>query len=92
MKYLPKGPPKKSSSENGKNLIIQLRLIHIFKTNLLQNLIGLFVSLEGDELPSQPSLLLVVKWGGQLTQTGKTQAEVLGKVNYRFILNTKSLH
>ena len=35
---------------------------------------------ETDEKPAQPSLLLVVKWGGQLTQTGKTQAEALGKV------------
>ncbi|CAF1051721.1 unnamed protein product [Adineta ricciae] len=50
LKYLPKGPPKKSSSED-----------------------------ELDDIPSQPSLLLVVKWGGQLTQTGKNQAEALGK-------------
>ncbi|CAF4265508.1 unnamed protein product, partial [Rotaria sp. Silwood2] len=50
LKYLSKGPPKKSSSED-----------------------------ETDDVPSQPSLLLVVKWGGQLTQTGKNQAEALGK-------------
>ena len=35
---------------------------------------------ELNDIPSQPSLLLVVKWGGQLTQTGRTQAEILGKV------------
>jgi hypothetical protein len=35
---------------------------------------------EAIDIPSQPSLLLVVKWGGQLTQTGKNQAEALGKV------------
>ncbi|CAF1164848.1 unnamed protein product [Adineta ricciae] len=50
LKYLPKGLPKKSSSED-----------------------------EASDIPSQPSLLLVVKWGGQLTQTGKSQAEALGK-------------
>ncbi|CAF0737959.1 unnamed protein product [Adineta steineri] len=50
LKYLPKGLPKKSSSED-----------------------------ETVDIPSQPSLLLVVKWGGQLTQTGKNQAEALGK-------------
>ncbi|CAF2982600.1 unnamed protein product [Rotaria socialis] len=50
LKYLPKGLPKKTSSED-----------------------------EPNNMPSQPSLLLVVKWGGQLTQTGKNQAEALGK-------------
>ncbi|CAF1431272.1 unnamed protein product [Rotaria magnacalcarata] len=50
LKYLSKGPAKKSSSED-----------------------------EDEDIPSQPSLLLVVKWGGQLTQTGKNQAEALGK-------------
>ncbi|CAF1130177.1 unnamed protein product, partial [Rotaria sordida] len=50
LKYLSKGPQKKSTSEN-----------------------------ETDDIPSHPSLLLVVKWGGQLTQTGKNQAESLGK-------------
>ncbi|CAF4897167.1 unnamed protein product [Rotaria sp. Silwood1] len=50
LKYLPKGLPKKTSSED-----------------------------ESNSVPSQPSLLLVVKWGGQLTQTGKNQAEELGK-------------
>ncbi|CAF4062380.1 unnamed protein product [Rotaria sp. Silwood2] len=50
LKYLPKGPPKKTSSED-----------------------------EPNNVPSQPSLLLIVKWGGQLTQTGKNQAEALGK-------------
>lgn len=39
-----------------------------------------FSMLENEDRPSQPSLLLVVKWGGQLTQTGRTQAEALGRV------------
>ena len=40
---------------------------------------------------SQPSLLLVVKWGGQLTQTGKNQAEALGKVTISFFLSLFNL-
>ncbi len=35
--------------------------------------------LENNDIPCQPSLLLIVKWGGQLTQTGRNQAETLGK-------------
>jgi inositol hexakisphosphate/diphosphoinositol-pentakisphosphate kinase len=34
---------------------------------------------EPDFISSQPCLLLIVKWGGQLTQSGKSQAEALGK-------------
>ena len=46
--------------------------------------------IDSSDIPSQPSLLLVVKWGGQLTQTGKNQAEALGKVNNLLIkLNFK---
>ncbi len=40
---------------------------------------------EASDIPSQPSLLLVVKWGGQLTQTGKNQAEALGKVRTKYL-------
>jgi hypothetical protein len=40
--------------------------------------------LEGNDIPSQPSLLLVVKWGGQLTPTGENQAEALGKVRKNY--------
>ncbi|CAF1674776.1 unnamed protein product, partial [Rotaria sordida] len=50
LKYLSKGLPKKTSSDD-----------------------------EPNNVSPQPSLLLIVKWGGQLTQTGKNQAEVLGK-------------
>lgn len=35
---------------------------------------------ELEDVPSQPCLLLIVKWGGQLTQRGRNQAEALGKV------------
>lgn len=30
-------------------------------------------------MPHPPSLLLIVKWGGELTPAGKVQAEELGK-------------
>ncbi|XP_041367953.1 inositol hexakisphosphate and diphosphoinositol-pentakisphosphate kinase 2-like isoform X3 [Gigantopelta aegis] len=32
-----------------------------------------------DEVPREPSLVLIVKWGGELTPAGKMQAEDLGK-------------
>ena len=32
-----------------------------------------------DENPKEPSLVLIVKWGGELTPAGKFQAEDLGK-------------
>ncbi|XP_063437646.1 inositol hexakisphosphate and diphosphoinositol-pentakisphosphate kinase 2-like isoform X5 [Mytilus trossulus] len=33
----------------------------------------------GDDIPRPPSLLLIAKWGGELTPAGKIQAEDLGK-------------
>ena len=32
-----------------------------------------------DEFPKEPSLVLILKWGGELTPAGKYQAEDLGK-------------
>lgn len=32
-----------------------------------------------DDVPHPPSLLLIVKWGGELTPAGKVQAGELGK-------------
>ena len=32
------------------------------------------------QCPPEPSLLLILKWGGELTPTGRVQAEELGKV------------
>jgi hypothetical protein len=48
--------------------------------NILRIIYSFFYS-DANDIPSQPSLLLIVKWGGQLTSIGKTQAEALGKVN-----------
>ncbi len=36
--------------------------------------------LEVSDVPSQSALLLIVKWGGQLTETGENQGEALGRV------------
>lgn len=33
-----------------------------------------------EDIPGGPSLLLVLKWGGELTPKGRVQAEELGKV------------
>ncbi|XP_052802088.1 inositol hexakisphosphate and diphosphoinositol-pentakisphosphate kinase 2-like isoform X5 [Mya arenaria] len=64
LKYQPNGAPKKSSSEEG------------------------VMSSDGDkyysdhcthEIPKEPSLVLILKWGGELTPAGKYQAEDLGK-------------
>jgi hypothetical protein len=32
------------------------------------------------ELPREPSLLCIVKWGGELTPGGRVQAEELGRI------------
>lgn len=70
MKYLPKGPSKPSSSEAGRNE----------DSFYFDESTYCFFLLELSDAPTQPSLLLIVKWGGQLTQNGKAQAEALGKV------------
>ena len=33
-----------------------------------------------DSVPREASLLLILKWGGELTPSGRRQAEELGKV------------
>jgi inositol-hexakisphosphate/diphosphoinositol-pentakisphosphate 1-kinase len=70
LKYLPKGLPKKSGSEEGSCVSTSTSKSLLMPTYV-----------ESTDVPAQPSLLLIVKWGGQLTQTGKNQAEVLGKVS-----------
>ncbi|XP_058442888.1 inositol hexakisphosphate and diphosphoinositol-pentakisphosphate kinase 2 isoform X14 [Malaya genurostris] len=54
MKYQPKGRPRGSSSDDGK-----------------QNSI---------DAPKEPSLVLILKWGGELTPAGRIQAEELGRI------------
>ena len=41
-----------------------------------KNLLSVFVVTDG---PRDPSLVLILKWGGELTPAGKIQAEELGK-------------
>ncbi len=55
-------------------------------------IIDLCFYLDASDIPSQPALLLVLKWGGQLTQTGKNQAEALGKVKkLLFLFNLSNI-
>lgn len=42
-------------------------------------LINLFPSFLAD-LPKEPSLVLILKWGGELTPAGRIQAEELGRI------------
>ena len=35
--------------------------------------------MSSDEAPRSPSLVLILKWGGELTPAGRIQAENLGK-------------
>ena len=46
-----------------------------FKTEIVEEFIVRLLSAELRE----PSLVLILKWGGELTPAGKTQAEMLGK-------------
>ncbi|XP_060080823.1 inositol hexakisphosphate and diphosphoinositol-pentakisphosphate kinase 2-like isoform X2 [Ylistrum balloti] len=67
LKYQPYGHPKKSSSEEDLNGEIE----HCSFDEC--------DNCENNDSPRQPSLLLIVKWGGELTPAGKIQAEDLGK-------------
>ena len=33
-----------------------------------------------EDVPKEPSLLLILKWGGELTPAGRVQAEELGRI------------
>lgn len=55
-------------------------LIHAFKYMLLCCCITFVLSVPmADALKEGPSLLLVLKWGGELTPAGRVQAEELGR-------------
>jgi hypothetical protein len=38
------------------------------------------IFIKTSELPREPSLLCIVKWGGELTAGGRVQAEELGRI------------
>lgn len=66
MKYQPKGRPRGSSSDDGK-------FLYYFFFHFYQQ----FVSVDR---PTEPSLVLILKWGGELTPAGRVQAEELGRI------------
>lgn len=68
MKYQPKGRPRGSSSDDG-NCII-------FNVYQIQNTDSIVIL----ESSSGPSLVLILKWGGELTPAGRIQAEELGRI------------
>ncbi len=84
--YLPHGQPKTSSEEEGR-----FKIRHFFhllfekaccqtqagqNTEVIVNYGALWFS---DTRKEGPSLLLVLKWGGELTPAGRVQAEELGR-------------
>lgn len=69
MKYQPKGRPRGSSSDDGK---ILCDLIFVLIHNLTPTVLS--------DSPSGPSLVLILKWGGELTPAGRIQAEELGRI------------
>ncbi|XP_053678598.1 uncharacterized protein LOC128728972 [Anopheles nili] len=60
MKYQPKGRPRGSSSDDGKN--------------------GCSTFVFVPDAPKEPSLVLILKWGGELTPAGRIQAEEMGRI------------
>ncbi|KFB40188.1 AGAP000926-PA-like protein [Anopheles sinensis] len=67
MKYQPKGRPRGSSSDDGK---------HDCSTGILM----VACSLSSADAPKEPSLVLILKWGGELTPAGRIQAEEMGRI------------
>ena len=66
LKYQPKGRPRKSSSEEG-NVTDASDMSCQLKEDCVDS-------------PREPSLVLILKWGGELTPAGRVQAEELGRV------------
>lgn len=72
--YLPHGQPKTSSEEEGrKTCRLSLPPPAADRINAADG------SLFSDTRKEGPSLLLVLKWGGELTPAGRVQAEELGR-------------
>ncbi|XP_052857541.1 inositol hexakisphosphate and diphosphoinositol-pentakisphosphate kinase isoform X16 [Drosophila gunungcola] len=71
MKYQPKGRPRGSSSDDSKSARIPpYPSAPINKSE---------ANLAADQ-PVEPSLVLILKWGGELTPAGRIQAEELGRI------------
>lgn len=66
MKYQPEGRPRGSSSDEG-----------ILFMKLSVGLLNIFLF---TDTPKDPSLVLILKWGGELTPAGRIQAEELGRM------------
>lgn len=70
--YLPHGQPKTSSEEEGRSIG------PLSKRCCKSDIAELMLTLS-DTRKEGPSLLLVLKWGGELTPAGRVQAEELGR-------------
>ncbi|EDW53798.1 GM11733, partial [Drosophila sechellia] len=71
MKYQPKGRPRGSSSDDSKSNRIS--------PNPIGSINQSEANLAADQ-PVEPSLVLILKWGGELTPAGRIQAEELGRI------------
>ncbi|XP_017078114.1 inositol hexakisphosphate and diphosphoinositol-pentakisphosphate kinase isoform X3 [Drosophila eugracilis] len=71
MKYQPKGRPRGSSSDDSKSG----RIPPYPSDSINQS----EANLAADQ-PVEPSLVLILKWGGELTPAGRIQAEELGRI------------
>ncbi|EAT39233.1 AAEL008950-PA, partial [Aedes aegypti] len=69
MKYQPKGRPRGSSSDDGKHHSILPPTVSV-RSKKIKIL----------DAPKEPSLVLILKWGGELTPAGRIQAEELGRI------------
>lgn len=74
LKYQPKGRPRRSSSDEGITIECFRFLIFTYIP------IYVFSPLLNEDAPREPSLVLILKWGGELTPAGRVQAEELGRV------------
>ncbi|XP_070205437.1 inositol hexakisphosphate and diphosphoinositol-pentakisphosphate kinase 2-like isoform X3 [Littorina saxatilis] len=88
LKYQPKGRPKRSSSEEASAPVLCNCNKEVGSPMGSTHSLGPETPCEAeaqagseplDDAPRDPSLLLILKWGGELTPAGRIQAENLGK-------------